>query len=87
MWQCDQSLLTLTQSSKNRKDEKINKKENKNKKENTKKLSVVVTTRWNGTCSVLTSAKLLTGYLIVGITRELNKELLLYYSSIYINII
>ena len=44
---------------------------------------VVATTRRNGTCSLLTSAKLLTGYLVVGITRELNKESLLYWSSIY----
>ena len=41
---------------------------------------VVVTT-----CSLLTSAKLLTGYLVVGITRELNKEPSLHCSSIYIN--
>jgi len=48
-------------------------------------LVVVATTRQNGTCSLLTSAKLLTGYLVVGITRELDKELLLHCSSIYIN--
>jgi len=47
--------------------------------------SVVATTRWNGTCSMLTSAKLIEGYLVVGITRELDKEPLLYCSSIYIN--
>ena len=46
---------------------------------------VVATTRWNGTCSMLTSAKLTEGYLVVGITRELDKEPSLYYSSIYIN--
>ena len=40
---------------------------------------VVATTCWNGTHSMLTSAKLLIGYLVVGITRELNKELSLYY--------
>ena len=45
---------------------------------------VVATTRWNGTHSMLTSAKLLVGYLVVGITRELDKEPLLYCSSIYI---
>jgi len=37
-------------------------------------LIVVATTRRNGTCSLLTSAKLSVGYLVVGITRELNKE-------------
>ena len=47
--------------------------------------SVVATTRRNGTCSMLTSAKLTEGYLIVGITRELDKELSLHCSSIYIN--
>jgi len=41
--------------------------------------AIVATTRQNGTHSLLTSAKLLTDYLIVGITRELNKEPLLYY--------
>ena len=40
--------------------------------------TVVVTTCWNGTCSLLTSAKLSVGYLVVGITRELNKELSCY---------
>jgi len=39
---------------------------------------VVATTRWNGTCSLLTSAKLSVGYLVMGITRELDKEPLLY---------
>jgi len=39
---------------------------------------VVATTRWNGTCSMLTSAKLSVDYLVVGITRELDKEPLLY---------
>ena len=48
-------------------------------------LFVVATTRWNGTCDMLTSAKLSVGYLVVGITRELNKEPSLYCSSIYIN--
>jgi len=46
---------------------------------------VVATTHQNSTHSLLTSAKLLTGYLVVEITRELNKELLLYCSFIYIN--
>jgi len=46
---------------------------------------VVETTRRNGTCDMLTSAKLTEGYLVVGITRELNKELSLHYSSIYTN--
>jgi len=52
----------------------------------TSKIQIVIaTTRWNGTCSMLTSAKLSVGYLVVGITRELDKEPLLYCSSIYIN--
>ena len=46
---------------------------------------VVATTRWNSTRSLLTSAKLIEGYLVVEITRELNKEPLLHCSSIYIN--
>ena len=46
-------------------------------------LCVVATTHQNGTRSLLTSAKLLVGYLVVGITRELDKEPLLYWSSIY----
>jgi len=40
--------------------------------------SVVATTRQNGTCDMLTSAKLSVGYLVVGITRELDKESSLY---------
>ena len=40
---------------------------------------VVATTYRNGTHSMLTSAKLSVGYLVVGITRELDKEPLLYY--------
>ena len=46
---------------------------------------VIATTRWNGTCSMLTLAKLSTGYLIVEITRELDKEPLLYCYPIYIS--
>ena len=46
---------------------------------------VVATTRQNSTCDMLTSAKLLIGYLVVGITRELDKEPSLHCSSIYIN--
>ena len=46
---------------------------------------VVATTCQNGTCNMLTSAKLTEGYLVVGIIRELDKEPLLYCSSIYIN--
>jgi len=46
---------------------------------------VVATTHQNGTCSLLTSAKLSVGYLVVGITRELDKEPSLYCFSIYIN--
>ena len=42
-------------------------------------LLIVATTHRNGTHSLLTSAKLLTDYLVVGITRELDKELSLYY--------
>jgi len=41
-------------------------------------ISVVATTRQNSTCSLLTSAKLSVGYLVVGITRELDKKPLLY---------
>ena len=40
---------------------------------------IIATTCWNGTCSLLTLAKLSIGYLVVGITRELDKELSLYY--------
>jgi len=40
---------------------------------------VVATTCWNGTCSLLTLAKPSTSYLVVGITRELNKEPLVPY--------
>ena len=47
--------------------------------------SVVATTRWNGTCDMLTSAKLSVGYLVVVITRELDKEPSLHCFSIYIN--
>ena len=46
---------------------------------------VVATTHWNGTCDILTSAKLSVGYLVVGITKELDKKPLLHCSSIYIN--
>ena len=46
---------------------------------------VVATTRWNGTHSLLTSAKLTKGYLVVGITRELDKEPSLHSSTIYIH--
>jgi len=48
-------------------------------------ISVVATTCQNGTCNMLTSAKLSVGYLVVGITRELDKELSLHCSFIYIN--
>ena len=40
--------------------------------------AIVATTHQNSTCSMLTSAKLTEGYLVVGIIRELNKEPLLY---------
>ena len=46
---------------------------------------VVATTRWNNTCDMLTSAKLSVGYLVVGITRELDKEPLLHCYPIYIS--
>ena len=42
-------------------------------------VDVVATTHWNGTHSLLTSAKLSIGYLVVEIIRELDKELSLYY--------
>ena len=48
-------------------------------------VTVIATTCQNGTCDILTSAKLSVGYLVVGITRELDKELSLHCSSIYIN--
>jgi len=47
--------------------------------------TVVATTRWNGTCDMLTSAKLSEGYLVVEITRELNKEPSLHCYPIYIS--
>jgi len=43
------------------------------------KLCIVAITYRNGTHSLLTSAKLLVRYLVVEITRELDKEPLLYY--------
>jgi len=46
---------------------------------------VVATTHWNGTCNMLTSAKLSIDYLVVGITRELNKKPSLHCFFIYIN--
>jgi len=46
---------------------------------------VVATTCQNSTRSLLTSAKLLIDYLVVGITRELDKEPSLHCFSIYIN--
>jgi len=46
-------------------------------------VDVVATTRRNSTYSLLTSAKLSIGYLVVEITREPDKEPLLYCSSIY----
>ena len=45
--------------------------------------TVVATTCRNGTRDMLTSAKLSVGYLVVGITRELDKEPSLHCSSIY----
>jgi len=50
-----------------------------------RKENVVATTRQNSTCDMLTSAKFSVDYLVVGITRELDKEPLLHCSSIYIN--
>ena len=52
-----------------------------------KKIVVIATTHRNGTCSMLTSAKLSVGYLVVRITRELDKEPSLHCFSIYINYI
>jgi len=52
---------------------------------NNKNSIVVATTHRNGTRSLLTSAKLSIGYLVMGIIKELDKEPLLHYSSIYIN--
>jgi len=46
---------------------------------------VVATTCQNSTCSLLTSAKLSDGYLVVGITRELDKEPSLHCYPIYIS--
>jgi len=43
------------------------------------RIGVVATTCRNGTRSLLTSAKLSDGYLVVEITRELDKEPSLYY--------
>ena len=40
--------------------------------------AVVAIIHQNSTCSMLTSAKLTEGYLVVGITRELDKEPSLY---------
>jgi len=50
-------------------------------------LCVVATTRQNSTCDMLTSAKLSVGYLVMEITRKLDKKPLLHYFSIYINTI
>ena len=50
-------------------------------------ICIVATTHQNSTCNMLTSAKLSVGYLVVGITKELNKEPSLHCSSIYINYI
>ena len=47
--------------------------------------AIVATTYWNGTCDMLTSAKLSVGYLVVGITRELDKEPSLHCYPIYIS--
>ena len=47
--------------------------------------SIVAITHRNGTCNMLISAKLTESYLVVGITKELDKEPSLHCSSIYIN--
>ena len=47
--------------------------------------TIVVTTCWNSTHSMLTSAKLTEDYLVVGIIRELDKEPLLHCYPIYIS--
>ena len=54
-------------------------------REERQEVHVVATIRQNDTCSILTSAKLSVGYLVMGITRELDKEPSLYCSSIYTN--
>jgi len=46
-------------------------------------VNVVATTHRNGTHSMLISAKLTEGYLVVEFTRELDKEPSLYSSTIY----
>ena len=46
---------------------------------------VVAITCRNSTCDMLTSAKLSVGYLVVGITRELDKKPLLHCYPIYIS--
>ena len=51
------------------------------------RLYIVAITHQNGTYDMLTSAKLSVSYLVVGITRELDKKLSLYCSFIYINTI
>jgi len=48
-------------------------------------VTIVATTHGNGTCDMLTLAKLSVDYLVVGITKELNKEPPLHCSFIYIN--
>jgi len=53
--------------------------------DNSPLINVVATTRRNGTHSMLTSAKLTEGYLVVGITRELDKEPSLHCYLIYIS--
>ena len=48
-------------------------------------IAIVATTCWNSTCSLLTSAKLTVGYLVVGIIRKLDKESSLHCYPIYIS--
>ena len=47
--------------------------------------NVVATTRHNGTCSLLTSAKLLVGYLVVEIYKRTQQGALTILSTIYIH--
>jgi len=70
-----------------RKEEKGNKekKDKTRSKDYLNQSNVVATTCRNSTCSMLTSAKLSVGYLVVGITKELDKEPLLHCYPIYIS--
>ena len=88
LWQYDNDvMLTLTPVSRieDKRKEKKRRERKIKSKEKSKETCVVATTCRNSTCDMLTSAKLSAGYLVVGITRELDKEPSLHCSSIYIN--